>query len=282
MSAVIIPGISTDVDATISACQGDNPCEAGWQAAYAYASDRAYQLSIYQALQGIAFGVMQYASADRTADKQYDIADRQMVIAEEEYQRYKDHYVACEDALAAEICALTIPDTAYDTYADRAQRDVTKTFSLQRQKTQRARNKYCVSDLLTDLCRIGKAETLAIVAARDAAYREAEQRRDVLDERRWNRRVTILEHGRSIQTGQVNTYSSASQLAVNALGARQNSLNNLLGTLSGAVGSVLNYTYGPQINSPSTFGIGQGSAFNTHWGSFNGGTVHPERGRWGL
>lgn len=73
----------------ISACGGNDPCAAGWQAAYVWHSDQLYKLAVYQALQQVAFGALEFASNDRTADLQYDIADRQMSIAEEEYARYK-------------------------------------------------------------------------------------------------------------------------------------------------------------------------------------------------
>ena len=240
--AVIDPAAISDtiLNNAITACAAENACEAAWQASYAYAADQAYKLAIFQALQGIAFGVLQYASADRTADQQYDIANRQMVIAEEEYARYKAQYAPCEDALRAEICALELPTVDYDTRADRALRDVRIQFSNTRRQNERSRSRYCMSDQLFLECELNKAEALAVIAARDTAYRYAEAYQDTLDARRWERRVTMFGFGRDIMSGQSNTYTGSMGAASDALSARQGAYDNLLSTISGSLGAVGN------------------------------------------
>lgn len=260
-----------ELEPYLSECQSENPCEAAWEAAYIYAADRQYDLAVFQALQGVAFGALQYASADRTADLQYDIANRQMNIAEEEYARYKEIYRPCEDALAEEICSTECPEVDYDLYADRASRDVTREYSLARQKLQRTRLRYCVQDHLTDHCNLDRSEALAKIAVRDAAYRTAEKRNDFLNQRRWDRRMQMFTMGRSIQTGQISTYQGAIAPATAALQAEQDALDRFLGTLSGALGQVAGAYYAPQINAPSVFGIGQDSNFNTAWGNYSSG-----------
>jgi len=240
--AVIQPGAvdAGQVDSAISACEADNPCEAAWQTSYVYAADQAYRLAIFQALQGIVFGALQYASADRAADLQYDIADRQMRIAEEEYQRYKDNYVECEDALAAEICALVLPPIDYDTRADRATRDVRREYSLLRRNLTRTRARYCLSDQMREYCDLEKAEALAVVQARDITYRYAEAYQDVLDERRWTRRMAVVTMGRNIMSGQSSDYQSGMQGASMAIQARQDAFSLLLGQISGGIGAIAN------------------------------------------
>lgn len=224
----------------ISACGGSDPCAAGWQAAYVWHSDQLYKLAVYQALQQVAFGALEFASNDRTADLQYDIADRQMSIAEEEYARYKNNYIACEDALAAEICAMECPEVDYDTRANRAMVDVRKQFALGRKKIERMRSRYCAHDTMTTICNMEKAEALAVVQARDVSYRYSESYRDLLDERRWARRMAILQHGRNIMTGQSSMYDSGAGMASAAIGAQGDARNALLGRLSGAVGGIIN------------------------------------------
>ena len=274
------PGLepNEEVNAKIDACAADNPCEAAWQASYAYAADRAYEMAVYQALQMIAFGILEYASADRTADMQYEIADRQMRIAEEEYARYKEVFIPCEEALNEEVCALTQVDVEYDFRADRATRDVRRQFSVARKKLQRARNKFCLADLSRDMCNLEKAEAMATVAARDAAYRVAEERRDALEEERWRKKTWGVELGRQVMTGQSGIYQGAMNLAANAVGAQGNAMRNLLGTLSGAVSATMTAHYAPQINAPSVFGVRPGSQGSTHWGRFNGTTITPHSG----
>ena len=245
-----------DLDTYISDCASNDHCAASWQAAYVWHSDQMYRLAIYQALQAVAFGILEFASADRTADLQYDIADRQMRIAEEEYARYKENYVECEDALAAEICAMECAEADYETRADRATRDVRKQFSIAKANVQRNRMRYCAADMFLDLCAMEKAEVLAVVQARDIAYRYAETYRDILDQRRWERRVTILQHGRNIMTGQSSIYDSGASGAISALSAAQEARTNLFGTLSGALGSVINAGSARRIANyqvPSTY-----------------------------
>lgn len=251
----------------LTACQGDDPCAAAWQATYQYYADRQYDMAQWQALMGLAFGYLQYESADRTADLQYDIANRQMVIAEEEYQRYKDVYVECENALAVEVCAEMIPDPDYDIRADRALRDVRKQFSALRNKLDRTRSRYCMADHMRKHCELEKSEALAVIAARDNAYRYAEKRRDYLEERRWSRRVTIMEHGRNVMSGQANTYSSASSLAFNALQAGQENKDNAFGNLLG-IGNNLLSSYYNQFFSPNPLGGAGGTGGQSGNGSF--------------
>ena len=241
------PADPTSMNAQIAACAGNDPCAASWQEAYAYHADQMYNLAVFQALQGVVFAGLQYASQDRTADLQYDIANRQMLIAEEEYQRYKDNYVECEDALAAEICAMECEVVDYETRADRAMRDVRRQYGIARSKLERARMRYCAHDMLADICDMDKEEALAVVLARDIAYRYAETYRDILDERRWTRRVAILQHGRNIMTGQSQMYDSGAGAASVALQARGDALGNLLGSLSGTIGGIANARVGRRL-----------------------------------
>jgi len=270
--AVIQPGAvdAGQVDSAISACEADNPCEAAWQTAYVYAADQAYRLAIFQALQGIVFGALQYASADRSSDLQYDIADRQMRIAEEEYARYKDNYVACEDALAAEICALVLPPIDYDTRADRATRDVVREYSALRRNLERTRMRYCMSDQIRDQCDLEKSQALAIVQARDITYRYAEEYQDKLDQRRWERRLVVVNMGRDIMSGQSSTYQSGMGGAVAALQMRQDAYSLLLGTISGGIGAIANarsvrnnarFSYPGYMQAPANPGQFGGQSF---------------------
>lgn len=273
MSDFIPSADSTQVDAYTAACAAESPCDASWSAAYAYAADRQFDLAVFQAFQGVVFGTLQYASADRTADLQYDIADRQMKIAEEEYCRYKTVYRACEDALAQEVCAMVVPETDYDLYANRASRDVLRQFADVRKKLGRTRNRYCFKDHMTEHCNLAKTEALALVSTRDAAYRTAEKRNDYLIELRWRKRMEMFAMGRSIQTGQSAIYDGAAGLATQALQAEQNALSSYLGRLSNSLSQVAGAYYAPQIDAPSVFGIGQNDSFNTRWGTYQNGWI---------
>lgn len=241
-------------DAT-AACSSDNPCEAAWQCTYEYYADKQFDQAKYQALLGLAYGILQYTSADRTADQQYDIANRQMNIAEEEYQRYRDVWIECEEAYVTEVCALETCEVNYDLYADRAERDVRKKFSIAREKLYRSRTRYCVSDTLYKMCEMEKSEALAAIATRDNAYRYAEQRRDFYDERRHGRRMDVISLGRQVMAGQASLYNSGSSQAIAALSAGNTARQNALTTVFGVGNGLLNAYNSTQI-SPFPYGTG--------------------------
>jgi hypothetical protein len=132
------------------------------------------------------------------------------------------------------------PEADYDTRADRATRDVRKQMSIARGKMERMRNRYCAHDMMVTICNMEKAEALAVVVARDTAYRYEEAYRDILDEKRWNRRLKILEHGRNIMSGQSSTYAEGAGIASAAIEAARANRTNLLGNLQGAVKTLIN------------------------------------------
>lgn len=263
-------GTATDVCKSIGDCGDNNPCEAAWQATYTYYADRQFEQAKYQALLGLAYGALQYTSADRTADRQYDVANRQLCIAEEEYARYKCNYVECEDAYAAEVCAEALPDVEYDVHANRAERDVRKKFSIARNKMTRQRNRYCVSDTLYKICEMEKAEALAVIAARDNAYRYAEFRQDFYAERRRIRRLDMLQHGRNIMTAQSSSYNSGSGLATAALTANGQARSDLFTNIAGVGNSFINAYYTSQPGP--TYGSGTTTTSGTPTGTPAGNT----------
>lgn len=270
-------GAATDVCAAVAACAGNNPCEAAWQATYTYQADQQFQMAKWQAVLGLAYGFLQYQSADRTADRQYDIANRQMCIAEEEYARYKCVYVECEDAYAAEVCAEVVPEVEYDVHANRAERDVRKKFSIGREKLMRNRNRYCVSDTLYKITEFEKVEALALVAARDNAYRYAEARQDYYFARRNDRRLAVLTHGRNIMTGQSNVYQSGMGATIGAIGAAGQARSDLFTNLAGVGNSFLNAYYSTQ--NPFPYGSGYtGTGGNTSGGSTGNFSGFPSSG----
>lgn len=248
-------GASVDICQAVRDCSGNNPCEAAWQATYTYYADKQFDMAKWQSLLGLAYGYLQYKSADRTADRQYDIANRQMKIAEEEYARYKCIYVECEDRYSSEICAEALPDVDYNTHANRLERDVHKKFSLARSKLMRSRRKYCLPDTLMTMDQMERAEALAAVAARDTAYRYAESRQDFYEDRRHSRRMDIFTHGRNIMTGQNGTYAGAMGYATRAIGAQGQAKSSLYNTIFGVGQNMLNSYYATQI-SPFPYGSG--------------------------
>jgi hypothetical protein len=116
-------------------------------------------------------------------------------------------------------------------------------------------------------------EALAVIMARDTAYRYAEKYNDFLDEKRWSRRVVILSHGRDIMSGQSSVYDSGANAATQALTENQGAYDNLLGTISGAIGAIGN-SYSARSGAMRSF---QQANINSGVGSslINGGVPGP-------
>lgn len=261
----------------VAACSGDNPCEAAWQATYLYYADRQFDMAKVQALLGLLYGYIQYESADRTADRQYDIANRQMAIAEEEYARYKCVYVECEDRYASELCAIQYPTVDYELYADRLERDVRRKFATARQTMDRVRSRYCIADHLRLSCKMAQAEALSVVAARDTGYRYAETRHDVLEARRHARKMDMVKMGRDIKTDQSTDYSGSMSYATNALGNKLAARSSLYSTIFGVGQGLLNSYYTANIN-PFPYGSGWGGGTAAGSGGTVGGGLHSGAG----
>lgn len=225
---------------------------ADWITAYNDAAEKARTAAFFQAAQAVIIAGIQANAASHAADRQWDIANRQMTIAEDEYQRYKDHFICVEHHLADDACneVLYVPD--YVTRAGRAQADIRVQFDVARRKLARTRSRYCVSDMARSLCLLEAEEAKAIAAARDASYRAEEIRRDAYDDRRFNRRISVSNLGRTIQAQQVSTYQGAMGMADAAIGTKLNGMNNFLGALSGGISGIIQANLQKQI-APSPF-----------------------------
>lgn len=252
----------------------DTTQQDAWRAAYEDAAEKARAAAFYQAAQAVVIAGIQAAAADNAADKQYDIANRQMQIAEEEYQRYKDHFICVEHALADDACVDELYAPDYETRANRAIVDVRKQFSEARSKLSRIRSRYCLADFSRDLCDLEVQEAKAIAAAKDAAYRYEETEQKAYDDRRFNRRIQVSNLGRNIQAQQVATYTGAMDLANQSIATRLGGINNFLGALSGGISGMIQANMQSQlapsvytnmyagVNAPNPYG----SAYNFNYG----------------
>lgn len=214
-----------------------------WREQYIAAAELARTAAFYQAAQAVIIAGIQAAAADNAADKQYDIANRQMIIAEEEYQRYKDRFWCNEHKLADEACEVTVPTPDYVIRADRSAADVRRSFDQARRKLARSRSRYCMADFTRAMCDLDAVEAKTIAQTRDASYRYEEERVRVLDDTRFNRALQVANIGRGIQATQLATYQSAMQLANESIATRLGGINNLLGAVSGGLSGVIRAQY---------------------------------------
>lgn len=246
-----------------------------WRESYDKAAEAAKDAAFYQALQAVVIAGLQAAASDHAADKQWDIANRQMSIAEDEYARYKDHFICNEHKLADEACAITVPVANYTVRANRAAADLRRQFSVARNSLMRSASRYCIHDVAHTLGELADKEARAIASARDAAYRYEEDRAQTLSDNRFNRAVSVANIGRGIQGAQLNAYSGAMTMANNAIGTRLSGINNFLGAVSGGISGLVQANLAARI-SPSPFtgaiaGNGPGMAYTTPYNFGVGG-----------
>lgn len=247
-----------------------------WRESYDKAAEAAKDAAFYQALQAVVIAGLQAAASDHAADKQWDIANRQMSIAEEEYDRYKDHFICNEHLLADEACALTVPVADYSTRANRAAVDVRRRYTDARRSLMRSASRYCMHDVSHALGELADKEARAVAAARDAAYRYEEDRALVLSDNRFNRAIQVANIGRGIQGDQLNTYSGAMQMANNSIGTRLSGINNFLGAVSGGISGLVQANLAARISpSPFTGSIAQGGPNMAYVNPYNFGMGGP-------
>lgn len=226
-----------------------------WRQSYEQAAELAKEAAFYQAAQAVIIAGLQAAAADHAADQQWNIADRQMTIAEDEYERYKDHFICNEHKLADEACDVTVPVPDYVTRADRAVADIRRSFAQARQVAARNRSRYCLADFSRKLCDLDATEAKTVAQARDASYRFEEERVRALDDARFNRAIQVGNLGRGIFAQQVSTFQSAMSMANASIATRLGGINNLLGAVSGGFSGMIQAQYNLNMarSTPSPF-----------------------------
>lgn len=262
------------VDASFGDYAAHNTSEEDkWREEYKNASEAAKEAAFYQAAQAVIIAGLQVAAANYAADKQYDIANRQMSIAEAEYQRYKDHFICVEHKLADDACVDVLYTPDYVTRAGRAVVDIRRQFDGARKRLARQRSRYCMSDFCNDMRDIEVEEAKMTAVAKDAAYRYEELERDKFDDRRFNRRMQVSNIGRGIYNSQSNTYNAGMEVANQSIMTRLAGWNNFLGALSGGISGMIQANYQsrlapsqaiqPSVSNGQPYGYGStGSTFN--------------------
>lgn len=251
--------------------------QAAWAAAYADAAEKARLAAFFQAAQQLAIAGLQYAAAQYIADKQFNIADRQMKIAETEHARYTEHFWCVENKLADEQCGIPEYTPDYETQAARSVLDVRRQFDVARQQLLRTRTRYCGRMIDFAMCDMAGAEARAAAEARNKAYRYEEARRDSKSDTRFNRMLQVSNLGRNIAAQSVRDMQAAGQLEMGILQQRLGSINNVLGALSGGLSGIIQTQFAPSVGGGNINGGGMGSAFATQqmstasWNSANYG-----------
>lgn len=220
-----------------------------WFAAWAIAQ------AAYAAAQTLLANNALDAAKDAAA-KQYNIANRQQNIAEEEYARYKQHFAACENKTIDEECARPEYSEDIEAQANRAVVEVRKQFSLARQQLQRRRQRYCIGSIIYQEQQLAVEEARAIAQAKEKVRRYLEERQESRRDKYFNRKLQLFNIGRNIKADAIGEFGKAAQgIAAGTnveLAARNQFYGAIMSSLGGVMGAFL-----PQRQMGYSFSQGQ-------------------------
>ncbi|WP_333679857.1 hypothetical protein [Dyella sp.] len=205
-----------------------------------------------------------YDAAKDAADKQYDIANRQQTIADDEYARYSAHFAPCENATIDAECARPEYTEDIETEANRAVADIRRQFTVARQQLQRRRQRYCVGPMLAQERQLAIEEARAVADAKEKVRRYLEERQEQRRDKYFNRKLQLFNIGRGIKAdaiGELNQ-SLAGVTAGNdiALAARNQYYGAILSSFGGLIGAGMNFFGGSAngVNVPQSAMSGGG------------------------
>lgn len=224
-----------------------------WSESVKYEANQRLAMAVLSQLAQQYFAEKAMEAAKDAAEKQYDIANRNMTIAEEEYQRYKDHFICNENKMGEEACLPWDENPDYAAAESRATRNARLAFGPQWGALERNRSRYCACDSLHDACDLAAEEAKALVSARNASYQIENANSRVAREYYDNFRNSIFSLGRGLQTNQLSTYSTAGVSASNALGALAQAKIERYGAAAGGINNVLSAYFTPRINNPQVY-----------------------------
>lgn len=235
----------------------------------------------YAAAQTLLAGNALEAANDQ-AEKQYDIANRQQIIADDEYKRYTQHFAPCEDTTVDTECARPEYVEDIETEATRAVVDVRKQFALARLQLERRRVRYCVGSIIASERTLAIEEAVAVAAAKEKVRRYLEQRQEQRRDKYFNRKLQLFNLGRGLKADALSEMSAASIADSRGADIELAARNQYYGAILSSVGGLLGAGVSAASSFPlqgrrSSFGIGGISdtfSSNTNFG-FN---IEPQIG----
>jgi hypothetical protein len=203
--------------------------ESGYYSAYTSAASQYLAGVTIQAVQQLAIAGIQLAAQQYIADKQYAIANRQMVLAESEYARAVTDFHPVDHILSVEVMTTPAYVADYTTQANRVNITVNKAFAKQRQKAIRRSNVYCVGSIARVQCNIDEAEALAAVEMQNIVFRQEEMRVDAKATELYNKKLQISNIGNKIQASAISGMTSAAGMMIASLGGMSKNITSALG-----------------------------------------------------
>ena len=222
-------------------------------AAPEYSGDGAFTDRWYWILAQIALMAAYITLNTFVQNKQYDIAKSFASLAQSRWERFKNKYAALEKKMLNEASSTKEPTTDYSGAKSRAVAAVNAAFSAADKMFTLLAKRYalCVDPSIN----LNRAKALSLDDTVNFNYRDAENYRDYLSDKRWNRRSDILNLGRN----NIPTSFSYAQYANNAFSGVASALQQAGNGLSGLFGYLNNRNntiYPMQFSMASPYGTG--------------------------
>jgi len=194
-------------------------------------------------------------AAKGSADKQFDIANRQQTLAEEEFARYSAHFAPCENATVDAECARPEYSEDIEAQASRAVVDVRRQFALMRGQWQRRRNRYCIGAVVAQERQLEIEEARAVADAKEKVRRFLEERQEGRRDKFFNRKLQLFNIGRGIRADAVNELGRVGQGISQGTQIELDARNQFYGAILSSCGGLLG-VFQPGAGSSTPTGLG--------------------------
>lgn len=229
--------------------------EKQWREFYweVYTEDNAWwKQAITFALNGIQLWALaeQYRQQKEIADRTYDLANRQMVIAESMYAQYKAQFQPHEEALGNKIDEyFAKPYTPkFEITGGRMATTARLQLSGKRREVLMCASQYCTGATSSALKDLTEAEAKLVSSAMNSAIKYEKMRADKMETKWLQTRLAMIQAGRGL-AGQGLQGADASAKAFRSFGADPGAaLSSLLGTVSYTVGGLISQPSRPQYS----------------------------------
>lgn len=208
-------------------------------------------------------------AAKDAAEKQYDLANRQLTISEEEYARFTAHFAPCENAMIDAECARPEYTEPIEDEANRAVVEIRMQFANVQQQAQRRRNRYGIGATIATDRQLQIEQARATGEAKERVRRFLENRQFDRQQVYFKRKVGVLELGRGMPAQSIQGIGSAAAALQRGSDMELAARNQFYGAVMSSIGGVLGAGVSV-FTVPSSAGTTQGMRGGANIGGFGG------------
>jgi len=191
-----------------------------------------FQASLINSITPVVTALDAANNAIEIAKKRFNIAGRQVSLAEEQLA-FNELAWPCENSAINEANSAPGWSLKYDVVTGRAAVPIKAEFAKQRAKLKKGYSRYNLGALQTQLKKMCVAEEIAASEAKNIAWRTEQAKADAQSDKNWNRRIEMAGLGKGLSSQISSLYGSASNGLAGAQQAAGNAFNRALGQLGG-------------------------------------------------